>query len=87
MKRVNVYRIERHYSGSEEGGWWYDVFVPEKSVPARGMAQARAIQLRLSSDYPNKGHRYSMRPPDNDYSVRIEDRIGREYHDGRSWYE
>jgi hypothetical protein len=22
--RVNVYRVERSYGGSEEGGWWFD---------------------------------------------------------------
>lgn len=27
---LNVYEINQHYGGSEEGGWWYDSWTPEE---------------------------------------------------------
>lgn len=29
---VNVYLVGREYGGAEEGGWWFDVIICQKSI-------------------------------------------------------
>lgn len=33
MLWINIYAVERHYGGPEEGGWWYDSGTPVGSIP------------------------------------------------------
>lgn len=32
-QHINVYRMDRAYGGPEEGGWWYNLWEPELSIP------------------------------------------------------
>lgn len=45
---VTLYRHDRPYGGPEEGGWWYDLIVPEESirVPSREAAERLVENLR-----------------------------------------
>ena len=45
---VNVYRADRAYGGSEEGGWWFNTGEAVKSVPCRNRADAEKLGDRFS---------------------------------------
>jgi len=32
IKFITVYSITRHYGGPQEGGWWYDWYVPIETI-------------------------------------------------------
>lgn len=53
MKHLNVYRIERAYGGPEEGGWWYDDYIPLKSFRGRTKRIRKKLRKRLESLFPN----------------------------------
>ncbi len=44
---ANVYALDRHYGGPEEGGWWYTSFTPRASVPCGPSWAARAVLALL----------------------------------------
>ena len=44
---ANVYELDRHYGGPEEGGWWYTSFTPRASVPWGPRWVARAVLALL----------------------------------------
>ena len=93
MRYVNVYEVNRHYGGPEEGGWWYDSGEPILSIRVRGKdaGEVEACELILLEDlkraYPDGGNRYSMAPGDTDYQVVIEEHEGREWPEERPHYE
>ena len=33
MAYINIYRLDCHYGGPEEGGWWWDSGEPVVSIP------------------------------------------------------
>lgn len=56
---LNVYHLDRHYGGPEEGGWWYDTWTPVDCrslgrVPVRyaDSVSDRVRQAIPSPDYP-----------------------------------
>lgn len=75
---VNVYRVERVYGGPEEGGWWYDMREILRSTPCVSEEEAEALAeiVRLSGEYPETRHRFSVCPRGEDYEISVEDERG-----------
>lgn len=93
QRYVNVYEVNRHYGGPEEGGWWWDGGEPILSVRVTGKdeGEVEAAELILFEDlakaYPDVGNRYSMAPLAVDYQVRIEEHEGKHWPEERPHYE
>lgn len=45
MIYVNVYEVNRHYGGPEEGGWWFDSEEPQLSIKLQGTQDFKADQF------------------------------------------
>jgi hypothetical protein len=43
MKYVNVYLCDRAYGGPEEGGWWFDYGLAQRSFPVATQRRAERI--------------------------------------------
>lgn len=57
---VAVYELERHYGGSEEGGWWYTTRELIAVATADNEATADALRDELGSgEYKNTGRSLS----------------------------
>jgi hypothetical protein len=54
---VNVYDVIQHYGGAEEGGWFYDVGVPEWSQ--QGMCHCEALDAQA---WANTGEHFTHCP-------------------------
>lgn len=58
---VTVHRIDQHWGGPEEGGWWYDVGYPIENICIFSKAQAIQELIRLHSQYEYAGEdKYDM---------------------------
>lgn len=78
MYYVNVYELDRHYGGSEEGGWWYDSGELVLCLAIEDRDHAEAIAEMMREVYPNGHNRSSViyyRKP-RDYSVEVDDQPG-----------
>jgi len=60
---VNVYSVSREYGGPEEGGWYYDQYLPERSYPCVDKTYAESLQAKLEADYK------AQKPEDDRTSV------------------
>lgn len=89
---INIYRLDRHYGGPEEGGWWYDSGTPEGSLvlpddaTEEDATEAVAV-LRTVWQYRNR--MVSVLYPEDgwDYSVVLEDEPAAAYPTERPYYE
>ncbi len=89
---INIYELDQHYGGPEEGGWWYDsgtpvytMALPEGTEEDAALAAVDALREvyryegRLTkSRYPHDGY---------DYSVVLEDEPAKAYPESRPYYE
>lgn len=73
-KWLTVMYVTREYGGAEEGGWWFDVAVPEAYVPLHELTGPEIAQLQaiMEKAYNTEGKptRYSVRG-DGDYRLRF----------------
>lgn len=72
---VAVYELNRHYGGSEEGGWWFNSgrLVHVEPAYTYGWADRRSILLS-ETEYADTEDLYSVRYPGyGAYSVRLVD--------------
>lgn len=65
---VNVYQVDRNYGGSEEGGWWWNSYVPFNDIQRNSwgcdtLEEARMIKEWLTTTLIN------YQPARNRYSV------------------
>jgi hypothetical protein len=84
---VNVYRLDRCYGGPEEGGWWFDAGNVVHSFQMTSLTQAEALVTILRQQFTDGGHRYSVRPNDEDYAVAVEPTPGESFPKERPFYE
>lgn len=76
---VNVYRLDRHFGGQEEGGWWYTSYDPVYSEGCftEDFAYFRLDKLR--EKYPRNGNSSSVNyhsKPD-DFTIMVEKEPGK----------
>lgn len=65
LRFVSVYNVGRRYGGPEEGGWYYDCYMPVSTRPVLRF-RARVLQARLRAEHePHAGRR-------NWYAVYVE---------------
>lgn len=57
---VTVYEITREYGGPEEGGWYWNRYVPVCSVPAHGDVNDQIDRLELWFEREKHGDIYSV---------------------------
>jgi hypothetical protein len=58
---LNIYRIERHYGGPEEGGWWYTWIECIGSVPCpRDQVEKIYEAMKDLPAYQSEGNIYSV---------------------------
>jgi hypothetical protein len=87
-KFVNVYWVERHYGGREEGGWWYDTGDLEQSYlcPSDKEAETKAESLDL--DAMNEGlYDLSSVLATGVFQINISDTPGESWPKERPFYE
>jgi len=60
---VNVYAVERHYGGPEEGGWYYNAGTPVASFECETEEEAGKVKEKAEKEYSPQAH-------GNIYSVR-----------------
>jgi hypothetical protein len=87
MWYVNVYELDRHYGGPEEGGWWYDSGDPVAAIPFRTREEADNEAVELRPSWEDKGERYSMAPQSTDYRVVVEDHFPVAWPEHKPHYE
>lgn len=88
---VNVYRVTRHYGGSEEGGWYYDMGEPvESHFIHEGTPEAAEVRrgelVEIYAEHQPKRNRFSA-IGGADYVVRVEDHFARGYPEEEPTYE
>lgn len=90
---VNVYELDRHFGGPEEGGWWFDTGTPVPELSRRlpegatkSMAYKRAALTRLTLPVPTYS-RGSMRYSGGQYTVRVESQPAQPWPTERPFYE
>jgi len=90
VKFVNVYWVERHYGGREEGGWWYDTGDPEASFLVHASeADAKRDELD-AGEYNNQkaGNReLGSVLSTGVYQITIEDKAPEPFPKERPFYE
>lgn len=71
---VCIYKLDRHYGGPEEGGWWYDsgdlfrlVSVEKTRVAAEAKCARANHLLRLVRRKTSRTDRFSMAYQGNDF--------------------
>lgn len=84
---VNVYELDRHYGGPEEGGWWYDSGEPILSAPFSNEKEAAAYQESLYEKYPRTHKSSSVIYSGGDYAVWIEDQFAVRFPEETPHYE
>jgi hypothetical protein len=83
---VNVYLVNRHYGGPEEGGWWFDSGQPIASIPIIGQAEARFAMNYWKKKYPKTDCRYSS-IGGIDHDVLVQDHFAEAWPTERPHYE
>jgi hypothetical protein len=76
---VNVYRLDRHYGGGEEGGWWYTSYEPVYSERCFTEAFAWFRVNKVAEKYPRNGNSSSVNyhsKPD-DFTIFVENEPGK----------
>lgn len=85
---VNVYELDRHYGGPEEGGWWYDsgTLITSIPLPSKHHAEEHAALLR-ETDYRSTGNVSSVIYRGGAYSVEVSNEPGADFPTKRPFYE
>jgi hypothetical protein len=92
---INIYQLDRHYGGPEEGGWWYDSGVPVASIPLPEVRTFTQEDVQAAVDALREVYTYRNRmgsvlyPNDGgwDYGVVLEDEPAAAYPTERPYYE
>lgn len=84
---VNVYEVDRHYGGPEEGGWYYDAGDPVESHPVDTEGAADRLVEHLEQEYPRTDSSSSVIYRGGDYRVWIEDHPAKAYPEVVPHYE
>jgi hypothetical protein len=84
---VNVYEVDRHYGGPEEGGWWFDAGHVVHSFHLINRTEAESLIELLRQQFTDTGERYSMAARYDDYRVVLEATPGADYPTERPHYE
>jgi hypothetical protein len=91
---INIYTLDRHYGGPEEGGWWYDSGTPVASLPLPDYRQFTAQDAQEAVDALRQLYTYRNRvgsvlyPEDGyDYSVVLEEEPAKAWPEERPHYE
>lgn len=85
---VNVHSLDRHYGGSEEGGWWYDSGSAELSIQTTvEHCDAIATLLEESGEFPATNNRGSViyYRLGTDYRITVQDCPAEDWSDYRPW--
>ena len=86
---VNVYLVNRHYGGPEEGGWWFEAGeVIDTRNCSSEMECLKLKQELATGEYSNEGRAplSSMRCA-GVYWIRVEANIGEDFPEDRPHYE
>jgi len=59
---VSVYSTSQHYGGPEEGGWYYDRWVLQRSIPCQTEVLARQMARMLDARRPAREDRAHLIP-------------------------
>ncbi len=51
---VSAYTVQKAYGGSEEGGWWYDVYELIDTIPVATRTAAEKVRKFLEEKYKNE---------------------------------
>ena len=91
---VNVYELDRHSGGPEEGGWWYDSAEVIAAIPLHDLIEADASNLveLMKMVYPepksgSRESRYCSIYSGGDYQVLREEQRGQSWPTERPRYE
>ncbi|QMP84150.1 hypothetical protein HUN41_00286 [Streptomyces phage Coruscant] len=87
MKFVNVHLVDRHWGGSEEGGWHFDAGEIMSSIPVPNRRIANAVVRVLENgEFSNKGRKpiWSVNSR-GEYRVTVDTKIGSDWSDYRPW--
>jgi hypothetical protein len=89
---INIYELDRHYGGPEEGGWWYDSGTPVVSLALpdgthEHEAQEAVDALRMVYTYANRMGSVLYPEDGYDYSVVLEEEPAKAYPTERPYYE
>lgn len=84
---VNVYRLDRHQGGHEEGWWFYDSWDVIESIRCRSRGRAEKLAERLRVRYLDHGNRYRSNywNKPQDYDVRVEKEHGEDGSNYEPW--
>jgi hypothetical protein len=85
---INVYEMDRHYGGPEEGGWWYDSGTLVQTRKVRGRQRAVRIATLLRCSIPVPQHPlWSVLYAGGQYSISIDRLPGKSFPTTRPHYE
>lgn len=91
MKYVNVFLTDRAYGGPEEGGWWYDYGLAQRSFPCATQRRAERILIicRRICDHRNSERRSDVSSvlSEGAYHAWIDDEPAANYPDRVPHYE
>jgi hypothetical protein len=88
VQYVNIYELEQHYGGPEEGGWWFDSGRCVRSFPCRpAQVETMVRRMRAVLERSDDGKHRSMSNGTPDYIARVETHTGRDFPDERPFYE
>ena len=73
---VSIYFVERAYGGPEEGGWYYDRYYHELSVPVWTDEEREKEIARISSHIPKPKYPLHSVLSQGEYVVLSEETIG-----------
>ena len=83
---VTVYEYWREYGGPEEGGWWYDVGTPIRSICCLNEDDIEYAFALLRRVYPTTGNASNVNGGE-DHIHLIDDHPGRPFPEDRPHYE
>jgi hypothetical protein len=89
---INIYTLDRHYGGPEEGGWYYDSGEPVASLEVPEDADDEAVDAAveaLRAVWLYKGRVGSVLYPRDgyDFGVEVDDKPARAFPEERPHYE
>lgn len=91
---LNVYELDRHRGGPEEGGWWYDSGTVLVSIPLHDLTPQECDQLEtlMHKAFPeanpgSRESRFCSIYSGGDYSVLLEPVQGESWPEERPHYE